>query len=375
VSRILRFVTHPDPGRAPGSSRTVDPQAPVLVTGATGYVAGWLVKELLDRGCTVHAAVRDPSNPEKVRHLDELAAPAPGSIRYFASDLLEDGSYDAAMEGCELVFHTASPFTAAVDDPQKELVQPALEGTRNVLGAADRTPSVKRVVLTSSCAAIHADNADLASTPDGVFTEEVWNTTASLEHQPYSYSKTLAEREAWAIAGRQQRWDLVVINPCLVMGPGVRPEATSESFALIRQLGDGTFRTGVPPMGTGLVDVRDVAEAHLRAGLTPEASGRYIVKGHDSDFTEVAEIVGRRYGDRYPIPKRVLPVWLLRLVGPIVDKRMTRKMVRRNMGLPWRADASKGVRELGLTYRPLEPTLIEMFEQVAATGAFDAARR
>lgn len=355
-------------------TRSIDPAAPVLVTGATGYVAGWVVKELLGRGHTVHAAVRDPSDPERVRHLDELAAAAPGSIRYYAADLLEEGSYDEAMAGCELVVHTASPFTAAVDDPQKELVEPALHGTRNVLGAADRTPSVKRVVLTSSCAAIHADNADLEATPDGLFTEEIWNTTASLEHQPYSYSKTLAERAAWEIAGRQERWDLVAVNPCLVMGPGVRPEATSESFALIRQLGDGTFRTGVPPMGTGVVDVRDVAVAHVRAGFTPEASGRYIVKGHDSDFVEFAAIVRRRYGDRYPIPRRVLPVWLLRLVGPWVDRRMTRKMVRRNMGLPWRADASKGVRELGLTYRPLETTLLEMFEQVDSTGAFGAAR-
>ncbi|MCG6928675.1 MAG: NAD-dependent epimerase/dehydratase family protein, partial [Acidobacteria bacterium] len=244
---------------------------PVMVTGATGYVAGWIVKGLLDRGLTVHAPVRNPSDPHKVKHLDALAAESPGEIRYFEADLLDEGSYAESMVGCETVFHTASPFTSNVSDPQKELVDPAQLGTRNVLEEADRTPSVKRVVLTSSCAAIYGDNADLKNTPNGVFTEEIWNTTSSLEHQPYSYSKTVAEREAWRIAEAQSRWDLVVVNPSLVIGPGINPHATSESFSLIRQFGDGSMKSGVPFIGIGAVDVRDLARAHLQAAFTPEA--------------------------------------------------------------------------------------------------------
>jgi nucleoside-diphosphate-sugar epimerase len=110
----------------------IDKTKPVLVTGATGYVASWLVKRLLEEGLTVHAAVRNPQK-EKVAHLDDLAEKSPGSIRYFKSDLLEEGSYAEAMKGCELVFHTASPFITAVANPQKDLIEPAVKGTENVL--------------------------------------------------------------------------------------------------------------------------------------------------------------------------------------------------------------------------------------------------
>ncbi len=195
---------------------TIDKSKPVLVTGATGYVAGWLIKELLKDGITVHAAVRNPLDKKKTAHLDEIAAKSKGSIRYFKSDLLTEGSYFEAMQGCELVFHTASPFTTNVKDPQKELIEPAVKGTENVLNTANNTASVKRVVVTSSCAAIYTDASDCAMAPDGIVTEEIWNTTASLDYQPYSYSKTLAEKKAWEIAGKQSQWDLVTINPALV---------------------------------------------------------------------------------------------------------------------------------------------------------------
>ena len=352
---------------------TIDPKAPILVTGATGYVAGWLVKTLVERGHTVHAAVRDPGNRKKLAHLDALAAAGPGTVRYFKADLLQQGSYAEAMKGCELVFHTASPFTSSYADPVKELIEPAQLGTRNVLEEANRAPSVKRVVLTSSCAAIYGDNADLKAAPRGVFDEEVWNTSSSVGHQAYSYSKTLAEREGWSIAKQQSRWDLVVMNPCLVMGPGVTPDATSESFAILRQFGDGTFKMGVPRLGIGVVDVRDLAEAHYRAGFTPAANGRNIVRGHDSDFAELAEILKKRFGGRYPLPRGTLPKWLVWLVGPMTNKLFTRKVVSLNIGLPWKGDNSKGVRELGLTYRPLETTLVDMFQQMADAGGFTRA--
>lgn len=354
---------------------TIDQTAPVLVTGATGYVAGWLVKRLLDEGLTVHAAVRDPDSASKLEHLNRLADSCPGTIRYFRANLLEPGSYAEAMAGCELVYHTASPFTVDVDDPQKELVDPALLGTRNVLEQANQTSSVKRVVVTSSCAAIYGDNADLQNTAEGVLTETDWNTSSSLSHQPYSYSKTVAEREAWSIAKAQSRWDLVTVNPSLVIGPGTNPHATSESFNLIRQMGDGTFKMGVPRWGMGAVDVRDLAEAHFRAGFTPQAHGRYIISAHNTDFPGLAATLRDAYGDRYPIPGGVLPKWLVWLVGPLANKAMTRKMVSLNAGLPWRADNSKGVRELGMTYRPLEESMQDFFQQMIDYDLIPAPRK
>ena len=143
----------------------IDISNPVMVTGATGFVAGWVVKRLLEAGCTVHAAVRDPDNLEKVRHLTDVAEASPGEIRFFKADLLQNGSYDEPMKGCAVVFHTASPFTVDVKDPQKELIDPAVNGTKNVLEAVNRVESVTRVVLTSSCAAIYGDNADVARAP------------------------------------------------------------------------------------------------------------------------------------------------------------------------------------------------------------------
>lgn len=208
------------------SDLQIDVSRPVLVTGATGYVAGWVVKRLLDAGLAVHATVRDPSDKRKTAHLRSLE-PVSGRLRFFAADLLRSGSFDEAMAGCQLVFHTASPYAVSVRDPQKELVDPALLGTKNVLDSVNRTPSVGRVVLTSSCAAIYGDSADLAATPRGVFDEQVWNTSSSLEHGPYSYSKVLAEREAWRMHDAQSRWQLVVVNPAAVMGPGVKPDGTS----------------------------------------------------------------------------------------------------------------------------------------------------
>ena len=260
-----------------------------------------------------------------------------------------------------------------MSDPQKELVDPALIGTRNVLGAANRTSSVRRVVLTSSCAAIYTDNVDVAEAPGGVLTEAIWNESASLSYQPYSYSKTVAERAAWEIAVAQSRWRLVAVNPALVMGPGTRPGATSESFSIMRQMGDGTFRLGVPRIGVGVVDVRDVAAAHVAAGFLPDAEGRHIVSGHDTDFLEIARLVSERFGDDWPVPRRALPKWLVWLVGPLANRTLDRRFVARTVDLPWHADNGRSVRLLGMRYRPLRDTVQEMFGQMAEAGAFRRA--
>lgn len=351
----------------------IDISAPILVTGATGYVAGWIVKDLLAAGATVHAAVRDPGNADKVAHLEALAADSPGTLRLFKADLLVEGSYAEAMAGCRIVFHTASPFITNVRNPQKALVDPAQLGTRNVLRQANRTASVTRVVLTSSCAAIYADAVDCARAPDGVLTEASWNTTASLDYQPYTYSKTVAEREAWDIARAQARWRLVVVNPSLVVGPALQARPTSESFRLVRQFGNGTLRFGVPRVGLGAVDVRDLAQAHLAAAFIPEAEGRHIISAHDTDLLELARVLLERYGDTYPIPRRALPKGLVWLLGPLLGNGITRTFVTRNVDVPWHTDNRKGRRALGLSYRPLKASMEDMVAQMIETGRFGSA--
>jgi nucleoside-diphosphate-sugar epimerase len=349
---------------------TIDTSAPVLVTGATGYVAGWIVEGLLEAGVTVHAAVRDPGDERKTASLEALAGVLPGAIRFFKSDLLEEGSYAEAMAGCRVVMHTASPFTTRVRDPQTELVDPALLGTRNVLQEADRTESVRRVVLTSSCVAIYTDAADCRDAPGGRLTEDVWNSTASLSYQPYAYSKTVAEQEAWRIARAQSRWNLVVINPSLVIGPGIGARPTSESFSIVRRLGDGSLKTGAPRVGFGVVDVRDVAQAHIAAAFVPDANGRHIVSGHETNLLELGQVLLAKYGSEYPIPRRALPKWLAWLIGPLVARGTTRRFVARNVDIPFRADNSRSRRELGVTYRPMQESMEQMFQQMIDAGHF-----
>ncbi|MEQ8907623.1 MAG: NAD-dependent epimerase/dehydratase family protein [Vicingaceae bacterium] len=343
----------------------------VLVTGATGYVAGWLVKKLLEEGHTVHAPVRDPNKKEKTRHLDEMAEKGKGEIKYFKADLLEKGSYGEAMKDCEIVFHTASPFTSNYDDPQKDLIEPAEQGTANVLNSAKETPTVKRVVVTSSCAAIYTDAIDCQDAPNGMLTEDQWNTTASLDYQPYSYSKTLAEKKAWEIANSQEQWDLVTINPSLVMGPPLNPKGTtSESFNILKQIGDGTFKMGAPKMGIGMVDVREVAEAHYKAGFLEKANGRYITSGHNTNMLEMAKTLAPKYGDEYPIPKAALPKWLLLIFGPMLNKMLSRKFIKKNVNIEWKADNSKIKSELGIQFRPMQETMEDSFQALIEAGVF-----
>jgi len=342
---------------------TIDKTKPVMVTGANGYVASWLVKKLLDEGITVHAAVRDPQNVEKIGHLKIVAAKSNGEIKFFKGDLLTPGSYKEAMEGCELVYHTASPFTLEVKNPQKELIEPAVNGTENVLNSATEVASVKRVVLTSSCAAIYTDAIDTINAPGGKLTEDIWNTTASLDYQPYSYSKTLAEKKAWEIAESQTKWDLVAMNPPGIFGPPLNPHnTTSESMNILKMLGGGDMKMGAPKMGIGLVDVRDVADAHYKAAYTPKAKGRYITSAHETNFLEMGTVLLPKYGDKYPLPKKALPKWLLMIVGPMTNKLFTRKFIRNNVNVPWKADNSKIKKELGMTFRPLKETMEDSFQ-------------
>jgi len=352
--------------------KQIDKTKPVLVTGATGYVASWLVKRLLEEGLTVHAAVRNPNKKEKVVHLDKIAEKSKGRIKYFQSDLLEKGSYTEAMKNCELVFHTASPFTSVVEDPQRDLIDPAVKGTQNVLETANQTPAVKRVVVTSSCAAIYTDAIECQNAPGGMLTEDVWNTTSSLEYQPYSYSKTMAEKKAWEIADKQNQWDLVTINPALVMGPPLNPQATtSESFNILKQMGDGTFKSGAPKLGIGFVDVRDVAEAHFRAGFMPDAHGRYITAGYSTNFYEMARTLLPKFGNEYPLPKSVAPKWLLMLIGPMLNKSLSRKFIRNNVNVEWKADNSKIKNELGMTFRPIKETMEDAFQSLVDAKIFN----
>lgn len=347
--------------------RKIDKSKPVLVTGGSGYLASWIIKLLLEEGINVNATVRDPSNSKKVDHLTALTKASAGNLKLFKSDLLDPGSFDEPMCDCELVIHTASPFfISGITDPEKELIRPAKEGTKNVLGSAKNNPTVQRVVLTSSIVAIYGDTADITLTPSGIFSEKDWNITSSAEHQPYQYSKTIAEKEAWAIAKEQNQWDLLTINPGWILGPSLTKRNDSMSISTLIQFGDGTYKTGVPEMWNSIADVRDVASAHVKAGYTPEASGRHIVANEVTTLLDLARILRKHFGDGYPFPRMQVPKFLFWLIAPMQG--FTRKFVSNNIGFQIKIDNSYSKTDLNMSYIPIEQTVKEHFQQILDDG-------
>jgi len=344
----------------------IDSSAPVMVTGASGYVASWIVRFLLEGGYTVHGTVRDKRQGQKIGHLYALAKSAKGSLRLFEADLLHEGAYHQAMEGCSVVIHTASPYKLNVKSPQQDLVDPARKGTLNVLNTVNEVAAVQRVVLTSSVAAVYGDAIELADKPNGLFTEEDWNLRADLNNQPYNFSKTIAEKEAWALAEAQERWSMVALQPGFVLGPALsnRTDSTSTDFML--SMVNGNFASGVPDLYFGIVDVRDVAQAHIRAAFNPDASGRHILTADELGVLEMGAILRTEFGKKYPLPRRVLPKWLLYVTGPFQG--YTWKYIQRNVGFPVRFDNTYSMEDLGMTYRPVAETLIEQVHDFERKG-------
>ncbi|MDQ3192212.1 MAG: SDR family NAD(P)-dependent oxidoreductase, partial [Bacteroidota bacterium] len=217
----------------------------ILITGGTGYIGSWIVKELLEKGYTVRLTVRNKAKKAAFEHLSEIAKNNHGSLELWEADLLKEGSYNEAAKGAEAIIHVASPFILKFKDAQKELIDPALLGTRNVLKAASESGTVKKIVLTSSVAAVFGDNIDMHQQGLSEFTEKQFNDSSTLKHQPYSYSKVVAEKEAWEIFKKQSDWKLVVINPSFVMGPSLTSGSVSESLKFMSDMLSGKFFMGV----------------------------------------------------------------------------------------------------------------------------------
>lgn len=334
----------------------------VLVTGGTGYIGSWVVKYLLEKSYTVRLTVRDKAKQANYAHVHKLAETAPGKLEIWEADLLISGSFDAAANGADVIMHIASPFILKIKDAQKELINPALLGTRNVLEAANASPSVKKVVLTSSVAAVHGDNIDMKTMGLTEFTEEHFNNTSSLKHQPYSYSKTLAEKEAWDIYKLQSQWKLVVINPSFVMGPAINPETNSESIGFMKDILSGKLAMGAPDLCFGFVDVRDVAKAHLLAMEKGDAEGRHILAERTTGVFELTQIIKSIFGKKFKLPTKKSPKLLMYLVGWMFG--LNAKFITRNVGHPIQLNNAKSIKKLGLVYTPLEKTIEDMVNQL-----------
>ena len=331
----------------------------ILVTGGTGYIGSWVVKGLLENGHTVRLTVRDRNKTDKFDYLVKIAENTKGTLEIWQADLLQSGSYDEVAKGCDAVAHIASPFILNVRDPQKELLDPAFRGTINVLEAANKSGTVKKVVLTSSVAAIYGDCIDMKSQGIDVFTEQHFNSTSSLDHQPYQYSKVMAEKKAWEMA-QNASWQMAVINPAFVLGPTLGAESRSESLKVMDDLLSGKFITGIAELYLGFVDVRDVATGHIYA-LENGAEGRHILSERVTDMLSLSNIVRDQYGNRFWLPRFNNPKWLVMLMGRMFG--ITTKFVKYNIGIPIAFDTTKSREKLKISYIPLEKTVKDMVDQ------------
>ena len=287
--------------------------AKVLVTGASGFIASYTILALLARGYEVRGAVRDASKGAKINQILGSFSGKAVNIEIFEADLSSDQGWDKAVEGVSFVQHIASPLPINLPDDAQKLIVPAREGALRVLKAAKRA-GVIRVVMTSSTAAISHGWGD--GLPD-VFNEEHWSNPENVkDHTAYTLSKTLAEKAAWDYVKREgSGLELTTIQPSTVVGP-VMSHDYSPSIELVTQLLDGKV-PGLPKLGFQIVDVRDVADAHVRAMETPEAAGeRFIAANEYLWLNEIAQFLKKEFPERSKrVPTKSLPSWLLRVLA------------------------------------------------------------
>lgn len=334
----------------------------VLVTGGSGFVAGHVILGLLEAGHRVRTTVRNAAGEAAVGEALRVGGRGPDDApRFFHADLTSDRGWDEAAAGCDHVMHVASPFPGAAPADENDLIVPARDGTLRVLRAA-RDAGVKRVVFTSSFAAVgygRRSGGDL-------LTEEDW-TPVDAPNPPYIKSKTVAERAAWDFVKREGGGlELSVLNPTGVFGP-VLGSKLSSSIKIIKSMLDGEM-PGLPDIHFGVVDVRDLADAHLRAMTTPAAAGeRFIcVSGPSLSLADVADILRRNLGDAAArVPTARIASWKIRLAALFGGRAAE---VAGNLGKRRDADNAKAIRLLGWTPRSSEEAIVATARSLARLG-------
>lgn len=334
----------------------------VLVTGGSGFIAAECIVQLLNAGYRVRTTVRSLTREPEVRQMLTVGGAEHGDkLAFFAADLTSDAGWSEAIAGCDYVLHVASPFPPASPKDENELIIPAREGALRVLRAA-RDAGVKRVVLTSSFAAIGYGHPQ----SDKPFTEQDWTDVNARDVNTYAKSKTLAERAAWDFIAREGgALELAVVNPVGVVGPVLGPDL-STSIVIVKRLLDGAV-PGIPHLGYNLVDVRDVADAHLRAMTNPAAKGqRFLATAGYMTVKQIAEDLRSHLGsDAARVPTRMIPDAMLRLAG-LFDPAVRQTVP--DLGKVRIASGEQAKRVLGLTPRPAADAIIATAESLRQLG-------
>ncbi|MCA1662008.1 MAG: NAD-dependent epimerase/dehydratase family protein [Novosphingobium sp.] len=330
----------------------------VLVTGGSGYIGGELIRQLLDRGWTVHTTIRDSA---KERPLRVQLGDTGGRLKVFQADLMSDAGWAEACAGCTHVAHVASPIQTTPPKHEDDMIVPAREGVLRALRFA-KAAGVTRFVQTSSMAAVAYGR------PRGVhtLTEADWTNLDSPDVYPYVKSKTIAERAArdW-IAAEGAGIEFVSVNPGMVLGP-VESADFSASVEAIKQLLDGSMPLA-PDLGFALVDNRDIADLHVKCLETPGLAGeRFLAAGPFMKMLEVGAVLRARLGDKArKVPTRRMPDWMVTVLGlfnPGV------RSIKSELGKVRQIGTTHAQDRLGWTMRPAEQTIVDCAESLIERG-------
>ena len=336
----------------------------VLVTGGSGFIGAQAILQLLAAGHQVRTTVRNLQREPDVRAMLKVGGiAAAGKLTFFAADLEKDAGWNEAVAGCDFVHHVASPLPPNAPKHEDELIIPAREGALRVLRAS-RDAGVKRVVMTSSFAAIGYGHKPQTAP----YTETQWSDlSGTREVAAYPKSKTLAERAAWDfIAKEGGNLELSVVNPVAVFGPVLGPDY-SASILLVQRLMDGAL-PGCPNLSFGCVDVRDVVDMHLRAMTSPAAKGeRFLaVAGDNLWMLDIAKLLKARMGAAAKrVPTRKLPDFLLRLAA-LRDPAV--KLILPELGFIKSSSNQKAKRLLGWSPRSNEESILATAESLVRLG-------
>lgn len=338
--------------------------ATVLVTGGSGFIGSHCIIQLLEQGHTVRTTVRNLAREGEVRGMLEKGGAKPGKsqLTFFAADLNSDAGWAEAVAGCDYVLHVASPFPAATPKDENDLIVPAREGALRVLRAA-RDAGVKRVVMTSSYAAIGYGHAPRAKP----FDETDWTNVSTPGIGAYVKSKAIAEKAAWDFIEHEGGGlELAVVNPVAVLGPVLAPDY-STSILLVQKLLDGAL-PAAPKCSFGIVDVRDVADLHIRAMTDPNARGeRFIAMSEESmSILDTGRVLREHFGEAArKVPTRELPNWLVRVMALVSQDA---KALLPQLGRRMDADVTKARRLLGWAPRSNEEAIVATAESLMGLG-------